>query len=82
LGKTEYTLVGDTVNVAARISAFANNNQILSDTATVASTPPLIIVRELSPVRVRGRKEPLPVWDVQEVIPIVEDDYAASTLPE
>lgn len=79
MGKVEYTLVGDTVNVAARISAFANNNQILADTATVKEPPPQIIVRALSPVRVRGRKEPLPVWEVREATPIVaeesEDDY-------
>lgn len=66
LGKVEYTLVGDTVNVAARISAFANNNQILADTATAEKPPDQIVLRELSPVRVRGRKEPLPVWEVRE----------------
>ncbi len=72
LGKVEYTLVGDTVNVASRISAFANNNQILADTATAENAPPGIIVRELSPVRVRGRKEPLPVWEVREASPVEE----------
>lgn len=66
LGKTEYTLVGDTVNIAARISAFANNNQILSDAATAANPPPGIETRELSPVRIRGRKEPLPIWEIQD----------------
>jgi adenylate cyclase len=69
LGKVEYTLVGDTVNVAARISAFANNNQILSDAVTAQNPPQGIAVRELSPVRVRGRKEPLPVWEVQDQEP-------------
>ncbi len=73
LGKVEYTLVGDTVNVAARISAFSNNNQILADTSTAQAAPPEILVRELSPVRVRGRKEPLPVWDVREATPLAED---------
>jgi adenylate cyclase len=71
LGKVEYTLVGDTVNVAARISAFANNNQILADTATTQQPQDNIVVRELSPVRVRGRKEPLPVWEVRETNPII-----------
>ncbi len=73
-GKVEYTLVGDTVNVAARISAFANNNQILADTATVFKPCDEIVVRELSPVRVRGRKEPLPVWEVREAKPVVMDE--------
>jgi adenylate cyclase len=74
LGKVEYTLVGDTVNVAARISAFSNNNQILADSATAHEPPEGIIVRELSPVRVRGRKEPLPVWEVRAAEPLDEQD--------
>jgi adenylate cyclase len=77
LGKVEYTLVGDTVNVAARISAFANNNQILTDTATATLSPEGITLRELSPVRVRGRKDPLPVWEARDQEPMdeqVEED--------
>lgn len=70
LGKVEYTLVGDTVNVASRISAFANNNQILADTTTAENEVEGILLRELSPVRVRGRKEPLPVWEVRDPEPL------------
>lgn len=73
LGKVEYTLVGDTVNVASRISAFANNNQILSDTTTAETGVVGIKVRELSPVRVRGRKEPLPVWEIRDSEPAPEE---------
>lgn len=73
LGKVEYTLVGETVNIAARISAFANNNQILADSATTQDAPEQITVRELSPVRVRGRKEPLPVWEVREANPPADE---------
>ncbi|TAH51881.1 MAG: adenylate/guanylate cyclase domain-containing protein [Chloroflexota bacterium] len=72
-GKVEYTLVGDTVNVAARISAFANNNQILADTVTAQNQVDGIILRELSPVRVRGRKEPLPVWEVRDSEPLATE---------
>lgn len=66
LGKVEYTLVGDTVNVAARISAFANNNQILVDSATADNVIEGITLRPLTPVRVRGRKEPLAVWEARD----------------
>jgi adenylate cyclase len=71
LGKVEYTLVGDTVNVAARLSAFANNNQILVDSATASASVPAITLRPLTPVRVRGRKEPLPVWEARDDEPPV-----------
>lgn len=66
LGKVEYTLVGETVNIAARISAFANNNQVLADAVTAKGAPEGVEVRELNPVRVRGRKEPLPIWEIRE----------------
>jgi adenylate cyclase len=66
LGKVEYTLVGDTVNVASRISAFAGNNQILADTATAEAAPLDVEKRELTPVRIRGRKDPLPIWEIKD----------------
>lgn len=69
-GKVEYTLVGDTVNIAARISAFANNNQILTDSATAQAAPNGVTLRALTPVRVRGRKEPLPVWEARGEEPL------------
>jgi adenylate cyclase len=82
LGKVEYTLIGDTVNVASRISAFANNNQILSDAPTAETPPAGINVRELTPVRVRGRKEPLAVWEIRDDQPglqIVESEDEEET---
>ncbi|OQY95879.1 MAG: hypothetical protein B6D41_05605 [Chloroflexi bacterium UTCFX4] len=75
-GKVEYTLIGDTVNVAARISAFANNNQILVDSATAATAYEGIILRQLTPVRVRGRKEPLPVWEARDNEPQLNAESA------
>lgn len=66
LGKVEYTLVGETVNVASRISAFAGSNQILADAETAEATPIEIEKRELTPVRVRGRKDPLPIWEIKD----------------
>jgi adenylate cyclase len=65
LGKVEYTLVGDTVSVASRISAFAGNYQILADSGTAQAAPEEMDKRELTPIRIRGRKEPLPVWEIK-----------------
>ncbi len=74
LGKVEYTLVGETVNVAARISAFAGTNQILADVATAQALPAEIEKRELQPVRIRGRKEPLPIWEIRDTAEGVTGD--------
>jgi adenylate cyclase len=79
LGKVEYTLVGETVNVASRISAFASNNQILADEATAQAAPEVIEKRELTPVRIRGRKDPLPVWEIRDTVETMsgeEDELA------
>lgn len=83
-GKVEYTLVGDTVNVAARISAFANNNQILVDSATANEVIEGISLRALTPVRVRGRKEPLAVWEARDEEPPEEpeEDSAPEAEPD
>jgi adenylate cyclase len=78
LGKVEYTLVGETVNVASRISAFAGTNQILADAPTALALPAEIEKRELQPVRIRGRKEALPIWEIRdtaEVIMAEEDEF-------
>ncbi len=74
LGKVEYTLVGETVNVAARISAFAGSNQILGDVATAEALSDDIEKRELPPVRIRGRKEPLPVWEIRDTADALEGE--------
>ncbi len=78
LGKVEYTLVGETVNVASRISAFAGNNQILSDAATAQAAPEDIEKRELTPVRVRGRKEPLSVWEIKDNVEAIYEEDAST----
>ena len=74
LGKVEYTLVGETVNVASRISAFAGNNQVLADTATAEAASPEIEKRELTPVRIRGRKDPLPVWEIKDSAETISEE--------
>ncbi len=66
LGKVEYTLIGETVNVAQRISAFAGSNQILADALTSQGLPNTVERRELSAVRIRGRKEALPIWELKD----------------
>jgi adenylate cyclase len=74
LGRVEYTLVGETVNVASRISAFAGKNQILADSATAEAAPEDVEKRELTPVRIRGRKDPLPVWEIKDTADTVSEE--------
>jgi adenylate cyclase len=65
-GRSEYTLVGDAVNTAARISAFAGPTQILVDSGTYARVQKDFELREMQAVRIRGKKEPVALWEVRD----------------
>jgi adenylate cyclase len=57
---------GDTVNVCARLVAMANAGQVLTTQQTVAelSRVPKLRCRPLYPMKMKGRAEPVSVYDV------------------
>ncbi len=55
---------GDVVNTAARLQAGAPVDGILVDEATYRATVARIELREAPPLRVKGKAEPVPVWEV------------------
>jgi len=57
---------GDTVNVCARLVALANAGQVLTTQQTVAELPRAqqLRCRALYPMKMKGRAEPVPVYDV------------------
>jgi adenylate cyclase len=57
---------GDSVNVAARISALAKSEQIISSAQTLAVISPELAAgtRHLWPVQVKGRAEPVDVFEI------------------
>lgn len=59
-----YTAIGDSVNLAARLESNAAPGQILVSAETARRLAGLFPVRELSPIRVKGKTEPIPVFDV------------------
>ncbi|MEK0086024.1 adenylate/guanylate cyclase domain-containing protein [Benzoatithermus flavus] len=65
--RMDYTVLGDAVNLAARLCGQAGRGQILvSQTvrAEIASSPDLV-VEPLAPVRLKGKQEPVPVYQVR-----------------
>jgi len=63
-----YTAIGDSVNTAARIEANAGAGQVLISRATYELVKARIKVKVLEPIMVKGKKEPVEILEVLEVI--------------
>jgi class 3 adenylate cyclase len=51
-----YTIIGDSVNLAKRLQDYASPNQILLGSSTYALVKDHVVARELEPIRVKGRE--------------------------
>ena len=61
----EYTALGDAVNVAARMQTAAEPGQILLAEGTYRFIAPLVDVRELGPIEIKGKAEPVRAYELQ-----------------
>ncbi len=59
-----YTAIGDAVNTAQRLQANATNNQVLLSAAIYAEVAPAVLAHELEPLRVKGKTQPLSVYQL------------------
>jgi len=62
--RLDYTVVGDTVNTASRLMSNAAGGQILISHSTAAETGTEFDFQQLPELRVKGRSEPVKVFQV------------------
>src|SRR3954454_7595155 len=58
-----YTVIGDTVNVAARLQSAAEIGSITVGERTVRGTREAVDYHELEPLTVKGKREPVNAWE-------------------
>src|SRR3954454_14424963 len=63
-----YTVIGDTVNVAARLQTAAQQGPVTVGERTFRATREAIEYRILEPLTLKGKAEPVPAWEAVGVI--------------
>jgi adenylate cyclase len=58
----EYTVIGDTVNLASRLTAKAAPGEIWMSDVTAATLPAELKAEPLDPVQVKGKEKPVVPW--------------------
>jgi class 3 adenylate cyclase/tetratricopeptide (TPR) repeat protein len=72
----EVTVIGDTVNVAARLEKAAGPGEVLIGRLTRQLAADRIVTRERQPVVLKGKRDPVEVW---EAIDVVQAEQRTST---
>jgi adenylate cyclase len=70
VGRTEYTVIGDSINVASRICSSAPGGQVWIGAETYNQTKDYIEAEELEPQKLKGKAEPVIVYRVTACRPV------------
>ncbi len=63
----DFTVIGDTVNVAARLETIASAGEVLCGRLTVELAGRGAVFRERRPVLLKGKREPVEVWEAVDI---------------
>lgn len=65
--RMNYTVIGDNVNVAARLYNVAKGGEIIISETTYAECKDIVDVDELEPVAVKGKVQPIHIYNVKSI---------------
>ncbi len=65
--RMNYTVIGDNVNLAARLYNVAKAGEIIISDYTYQEVKDIVVGEELEPVTVKGKKEPIRIYNIVDV---------------
>jgi predicted ATPase/class 3 adenylate cyclase len=77
----EYSVMGDEVNLTARLMSAAQEDQVLISQSTASEVGTRFGLNEQAPVRVKGKSQPVPNYEVSGILERRESHRAARRAP-
>ncbi|MBC8491185.1 MAG: HAMP domain-containing protein [Candidatus Marinimicrobia bacterium] len=74
--KMEYTVIGDTVNLAANLNSLANPGEIIITKSVYENLEDIITVKPLSPQHIKGKTDPVETFKLLSI----KDKHNAETI--
>jgi adenylate cyclase len=65
--RLEYSVIGDTVNVASRLTALADSGRVWIGSSTYELVKDHVMVKELEPLTVKGKREAIKAYEVVDM---------------